>query len=157
MYKHTWLQFKWKIFLKKISYILGLETEVNIIIDCHMDELKLSRIRKAFKIKMSKYEIISNYSAARGVAALVEKRSGYTLSNVKLIDITNTLQFDLNAPDSFIYNVVAIYAPNGDDSTYWINLQQKVATMSEPNQILIDFNTTLDPHLESTIKLINIK
>ena len=38
-----------------------------------MDGNKLNRIRKAFKVKMSKYEIISNFSDVRGVAAFIDK------------------------------------------------------------------------------------
>ena len=41
-----------------------------------MDENKLNRIRKAFKVKMSKYEIIGNFADTMGVAAFIDKRVG---------------------------------------------------------------------------------
>ena len=78
-----------------------------------------------------------------GVIALIGKKSGYIVNNIILIDPTNTVQFDLISPDGTIYNIVAIYAPNGDN-TYCTELQEKVTNKDGNYQILIgDFNTTM--------------
>ena len=61
-------------------------------------------------------------------------------------DQTNTLMFDLTSPDEVVYNIVAIYAPDGNNATYWTTLHN---LMDRPKlkQILIgDFNVTLDPY-----------
>ena len=50
-----------------------------------------------------------------------------------------------------IYNIVAIYAPDGQEGAdYWASLHDKIGT-GNTHQILIgDFNVTLDPYLDKT-------
>ena len=69
---------------------------------------------------------------------------------------SNTLQFDLTSPDGVVHNVVAIYAPDGNNATYWTRLYIKM-DKPKPKQILIgDFNVILDPYLDrSNYKLDN--
>ena len=126
-----------------------LETDVKILVDTHADENTLGMLRKEYKIDMAKYNIIGNYSRERGVMILIKKSCGYTSSNLKLLDSSDTIQFDLNSPDGMVYNVVAIYTPDGErNAPYWTTLHG-LLTRKHSKQILIgDFNTTLDPILD---------
>ena len=99
---------------------------------------------------MAKYNIIGNFSKDRGIIVLTKKSSGYKSSNGKLIDQTNTLQFDLTSPDGVVYNIVAIYAPDGNNATYWTTLHNRLIEGPNPKQILIDYNVTLDLYLDMT-------
>ena len=111
----------------KMTHILShLDTDVKVIVDTHTDEHTLSNLRKEYKIEMAKYNIIGNFSKDRGIIVLTKKSSGYISSNAKLIDQTNTLQFDLTSPDGVLYNIVAIYAPDGSNATYWTELHDKM-------------------------------
>jgi exonuclease III len=67
----------------------------------------------------------------------------------RLLDHSNTLKFDLVSPDVMIYNIVAIYAPDGNNATYWTTLHRKLNEKPNNYQILIgDYNVTLDPILD---------
>ena len=107
---------------------------------------------------MAKYNIIGNFTKDRGIIVLTKKSSGYSSSNAKLIENSNTLQFDLKPPSGVVYNIVAIYAPDGNNTTYWTKLYTKM-DRPKPKQILIgDFNVTLDPYLDrKTMKRITTK
>ena len=72
-----------------------LDIDIKVIIDSHTDEYTLNNLRKEYKIEMAKYSIIGNFSKDRGIMVLTIKSSGNSCSNAKLIDQTNTLQFDL--------------------------------------------------------------
>jgi exonuclease III len=53
------------------------------------------------------------------------------------------------SPDEVVYNIVAIYAPDGNNSTDWTALHNKLVKKPRTRQILIgDYNTTLDPILD---------
>ena len=110
-----------------MTHILShLDTDVKVIIDTHTDEHTLNNLRKEYKIEMAKYSIIGNFSKDRGIMVLTKKSSGYSCSNAKLIDQTNTLQFDLTSTDGVVYNIVAIYAPDGNNATYWTTLHRLI-------------------------------
>ena len=85
----------------------------------------------------------------RGILILSKKTCGYEISNLELLDATNTLQFDLNSLGGEVYNIVAVYAPDGYTATYWTQLHKKLTGRSRQKQLIIgDFNTTLDPILD---------
>ena len=132
-----------------MTYILKhLDTNVKVIVDSHTDKFILGKLRKDYKIEMAKYNIIGNFTKDRGIIVLTRKSSGYSSSNAKLVEDSNTLQFDLTSPSGVVYNVVAIYAPDGYEATYWTRLYTKM-DRPKPKQILIgDFNVTLDPYLD---------
>ena len=56
---------------------------------------------------------------------LQKKSCGFLTSNILLLDETDTLKFDLTSPDGTKYNIVAIYAPVGNNATYWTTLHKK--------------------------------
>ena len=102
-----------------------------------------------YKIELSQYEINSNFAKHRGILVLTKKSSGYITTNFKLIDETDTLQFDAISPDGTIYNIVVIQAPEGNNSGYFNNLHREITTKDNTYQILIgDFNLTLNPELD---------
>ena len=134
-----------------MTHILShLDTDIKVVVDTHADKHTLGQLRKEYKIEMAKYNIIGNFSKDRGIIVLTKKSSGYMSSNAKLIDQTNTLQFDLTSPDGVLYKIVAIYAPDGNNVTYWTRLYN-LMDKHKPKQIIIgDFNVTLDPYLDRT-------
>ena len=135
----------------KMTHILNhLDTDIKVIIDSHTDKYTLNKLRKEYKIEMAKYSIIGNFSKDRGIMVLTKKSSGYSCSNAKLVDKTNTLQFDLISPDGVLYNIVAIYAPDGSNATYWTELHDKMDKKKFKQILIGDFNVTLDPYLDRT-------
>jgi hypothetical protein len=69
----------------------------------------------------------------------------------RLLDHSNTLKFDLVSPDVMIYNIVAIYAPDGNNATYWTTLHRKLNEKPNNYQILIGYyKDTLDPILDAS-------
>ena len=128
-----------------------LNSDIKIIVDAHADQTTIKLLNIDYRQEMAQYNIIGNESKARGVTVLIKKSCGYTTANVNLLDIENTVQFDLISPDMTVYNIVAIYAPDGNEGAkYWSALHNKVYT-TNPNQLLIgDFNVTLDPYLDKT-------
>ena len=134
---------------QKIIYLMNLKTDIKIILDSHVDEARFNQIRQMHKTRMSGYDVVSNYSMLRGLVILIRKNSGYTATNINLLDTTDTIQFDLKAPDNTIYNIVSVYAPRANDPKYWTELHKKVYKSKGKHQIIIgDFNTPLDPHMD---------
>ena len=128
---------------------MNLVSDVKIILDSHVDEARINQIRQMHKVRMSGYDVVSNYSLLRGIVILIRKNSGFSATNINLLDLTDTIQFDLKSPDNTIYNMVCVYAPRSNDPKYWTELHRKVYTSKGDLQIIIgDFNTTLDPHLD---------
>ena len=128
-----------------------LDTDVKILVDTHADENIIGLLRKDYKIDMAKCNITGNFSRERGITVLIKKYCGYISSNLKLLDLADTIQFDLTSPDGMVYNIVAIYAPDGNkyNYIYWTSLDGKLAGKPRNKQILIgDYNTTLDPVLD---------
>ena len=124
-----------------------METDVKNLVDTHVDEYTIGMLRKEYKINMAKYNIIGNYSKEWGVMVLIKESCGYTSSNLKLLDLTNTIQFDLNSPDGMVYNVVEMYAPDGErNAPYWATLHG-LLKRKHSKEILIG-NSTSDPILD---------
>ena len=94
-----------------------LDSTIKIVVDAHTDNNIIEQLRMNYKIDLSQYDIHGNFAKHRGILVLTKKSSGYTTTNFKLIDETNRLQFDAIGPDGTIYNIVAIYAPDGNNST----------------------------------------
>ena len=128
---------------------MNLKTDIKIILDSHVDEPRFNKIRQMHQTGMSGYDVVSNFSVLRGLVILIRKNSGYTATNINLLDTSDTIQFDLKAPDNTIYNLVCVYAPRANDPKYWTDLHKRVYTSKGKHQMIIgDFNTTLDPHLD---------
>ena len=122
-----------------------LDTDIKVIIDSHADLNTLANLRKEYRIEMAKYEIIGNFTKERGIMVLTRKSCGYKISNSRMVKDSNTLQFDLKSPSGVVYNVVAIYSPEKEGSTYWTELHDNMEK-SILRQIL--YNVTLDPYLD---------
>ena len=98
--------------------------------DTHTTEYTIGQLRKEYKIEMAKYNIKGNFSKERGIIVLTKKSSGYKSSKLQLTDLTNTIQFELTSPDGEVYNIVAIYAPDGNNATYWTTIHNKLSKHS---------------------------
>ena len=87
----------------KMNHILDhLDSDIKIIIDAHSTENTVNNLRKEFKLKLAKYNITGKYSKDRGILILLNKTSGYEISNLELLDQTNTLIFDLTSSGGYI-------------------------------------------------------
>ena len=138
-----------KLNLKMQHLNKHLESIIKVVIDDHADNNTIKQLRMKYKIELSQYEINGNFSKHRGILVLTKKSSGYTTTNFKLIDATDTLQFDAIGPDGTIYNIVAIYAPSGNNSDYFKTVHNKTTISDNKYQILIgDLNLTLNPELD---------
>ena len=133
-----------------MAHILNhLDTDVNILVDTHADKNTIGLLRKDYKIDMAKYYITGNYSRERGTTILIKKSCVYISYNLKLLDFTDKIQFDLTSPDGMVYNIVAIYAPDGDINVqYWATLYGQLARKPTKQILIGEFNTTLDPVLD---------
>ena len=125
-----------------------LDTDVKVIVDSHTDNNTLGKLRKEYKIEMAKYEIIGNFNKNRGIMVLTRKSCGYHCTNVKMVEDSNTLQFDLKSPSGVMYNVVAIYAPDKEGATYWTKLYENMERPKSKQILIGDYNVTLDPYLD---------
>ena len=126
-----------------------LDSTIKIVVDAHADHNTIEQLRKNYKIEMAQYEISGNFSKQRGILVFTKKASGYTTTNFKLLDETNTLQFDAVSPDGTIYNIIAIYAPDGNNAPYFKKIHEQIQIQKNHYQILIgDFNLTLNPELD---------
>ena len=65
---------------------MNLKTDIKIILDSHVDEPRFNQIRQMHKTRMSGYDVVSNFSMSRGLVILIRKTSGYTATNINLID-----------------------------------------------------------------------
>ena len=145
------LNSKAKLPIKMNHLMKHLKSKIKIIVDSHADKATIESLKINYRLEMSQYYIFGNESKSRGVTVLIKKSCGYMTANVNLLDEENTVQFDLISPDMTVYNIIALYAPDGQQgANYWSSLHEKIYT-SNPNQILIgDFNVTLDPYLDKT-------
>ena len=75
-----------------------LDSDIKIIIDAHSTENTVNTLKRDYKIKLAKYNIHGNYSRERGILILLDKTSGYEITNLELLDKTNTIRFDLSSP-----------------------------------------------------------
>merc|ERR1712239_61397 len=76
----------------KIHHLIDhLDSNVKIIIDAHATENTVNILKKEFKLKLAKYNITGNYSKDRGIIILLDKTSGYEISNLEPLDQTNTI------------------------------------------------------------------
>ena len=67
-----------------------------------------------------------------------------------------TVQFHIIAPDSVVYNIVALYAPDGDNAYYLNTIHGKARQTDCDFQILIgDFNVSIDPWVDRFYLLTN--
>ena len=126
-----------------------LDSTIKIIVDAHTDHNTIKQLRMHYKIELSQYDINGNFAKHKGILVLTKNLSGYTTTNFRLIDETDTLQFDAIGPDGTIYNIVAIYAPSVNNLGYFNNLHNEITVKDYIYQILIgDFNITLNPELD---------
>ena len=81
---------------------------------------------------MSQYYIFGNESKSRGVTVLIKKSCGYTTANVNLLDKENTVQFDIISPDMTVYNIIALYAPDGQEGANYYHPYLNKFTLEIP-------------------------
>ena len=64
---------------RKLEAISSLNTDISIIIDSHVDSSGLEKLYKDNRVLLSKYNVVSNYAARRGILILFKKQTGITL------------------------------------------------------------------------------
>ena len=86
-------------------------------------------------------------AAARGIALFTSKEIFPSISNISQDINGRYLLFDIT-DNSETISILAIYAPNQDDPTYFRQLAANLKNRSEKKIIIGDFNLTLDVNLD---------
>ena len=90
--------------------------KIHIIVDSRIDDSGLKKWRKVQKRLISKFAVYGNFSKDRGVTILAKKNIGVTVTNLELIDPTNTVLFRLTTSVGAETDICAVYAPSDGDS-----------------------------------------
>ena len=101
----------------KINTITKQGADIHIIVDSRLDGNGLKKWRKVEKRVISRYKIFGNFSKLRGVTIFAKKNIGVTISNIKLIDTTNTVLFKMTTSAGTETDVCAVYALGGGHNT----------------------------------------
>ena len=133
----------------KLHTFFDLESDINIVIDSHICESKLSSLRKRHRQLFSKYTIHGNPTKLRGILIFVKKSSGCNITNASNHGNHDTLFFTITLPDNSTIDTVAIYAPSKDTPEFWENAYKIIEEQHNPNKLIIgDFNCTLNHELD---------
>lgn len=133
---------------KIMEYIIKLKADLFFMQESHLAKSEEKYLSNSnFNLMYS----ASYNSRQRGVAILVHKRILFTLNNAiadpdgRFIIVQATIYNKL-------FTLVNIYAPNNDDTQFFHNIFGKLSDMSVNSIIIIggDFNTTLDPIIDSS-------
>ena len=145
-----------------------MKSDINIVIDSHLDEQKLSTLKKRYRQLFAKYTIYGNPSNKRGILIFLRKNIGCQITNVNSYGNNDTLFFTLLMPDSSTIDILAVYAPSKDTPDFWEKSADIIATGQSHNKIIVgDFNCTLnhnmdqqgyktDPHTKSRKVITNL-
>ena len=100
----------------KLRTIVNLKTDIPILIDSHLDKRGLETLTKNNRKVMARYNVHGNFSKLRGVSIFTKRNIGVNISNVELIDATDTVLFTLTNTSNESIDIVAIYGPSREDS-----------------------------------------
>ena len=129
----------------KLHTITKQKSDIHIIVDSRIDDSGLKKWRKVQKRLISKFAVFGNFSKDRGVTILAKKNIGVTVSNLELIDPTNTVLFRLTTSVGAETDICAVYAPSDGDSPKFFEKATEAVNKGElPDRLIIgDFNTTM--------------
>ena len=145
-----------------------MKSDINIVIDSHLDEQKLSTLKKRYRQLFAKYTIYGNPSNKRGILIFLRKNIGCQITNVDSHGNNDTLFFTLLMPDTSTIDILAVYAPSKDTPDFWEKSADIMATGQSHNKMIIgDFYCTLnhnmdqqgyrtDPHTKSRKVITNL-
>ena len=130
----------------KLEVISSLNTDISIIIDSHVDKLGLEKLYKDNRVLLSKYNVISNYAARRGILILFKKTTGITLGNVLDHENKDILIFSIMTSANETIDIAAIYGPSHeDDPAFFQEVHDTLERRGNKNRIIIgDWNATLN-------------
>jgi exonuclease III len=134
----------------KLRTIVNLKTDISILIDSHLDKRGLETLTKNNRKVMARYNVHGNFSKLRGVSIFIKRNIGVNISNVELIDATDTVLFTLTNTSNESIDVVAVYGPSREDSPAFFEKAADAANSRKKNHKLIlgDFNTTMSVDLD---------
>ena len=130
----------------KLEAIRSLNTDVSIIIDSHVDKLSLEKLYKDNRVLLSKYNVVSNHAARRGIMILFKKTAGITLGNVLDHENKDILIFSIMTSSNETIDIAAIYGPSHeDDPAFFQEVHDTLERRGNKNRIIIgDWNATLN-------------
>ena len=129
----------------KLHTITKQNSDIHIIVDSRIDDSGIKKWRKVQKRIISRYEVFGNFSKDRGVTIFAKKNIGVTISNIELIDTTNTVLFRMTTSVGTETDICAVYAPSDGDSPKFFETATESVNKGElANRLIIgDFNTTM--------------
>ena len=129
----------------KLHTITKQNSDIHIIVDSRIDDSGIKKWRKVQKRIISRYDVFGNFSKDRGVTIFAKKNIGVTISNIELIDTTNTVLFRMTTSAGTETDICAVYAPSDGDSPKFFEVATESVNKGElANQLNIgDFNTTM--------------
>ena len=131
---------------RKLEAINSLNTDISIVIDAHVDNSGLQKLYKDNRVLLSKYNVISNYAARRGILILFKKTTGITLGNVLDHENKDILIFSIMTSSNETIDIAAIYGPSHeDDPAFFQEVYDTLERRGNRNKIIIgDWNATLN-------------
>ena len=130
----------------KLETIKSLDTDISILIDSQVDKSGLDKLYKDHRILLSKYNVISNFAATRGILILIKKQTGITLGNVLDHENKNILIISVMTSANETIDIAAIYGPSHDDDpSFFQEVYDTLESRGNKNKIIIgDWNATLN-------------
>ena len=131
---------------RKLEAINSLNTDISIVIDAHVDNSGLQKLYKDNRVLLSKYNVISNYAARRGILILFKKTTGITLGNVLDHENKDILIFSIMTSSNETIDIAAIYGPSHeDDPAFFQEVYDTLEERGNKNRIIIgDWNATFN-------------
>lgn len=134
--------------IKILEYITKIKADIFFMQESHLAKSEEKYLSNSnFNLMYS----ASYNSRQRGVAILIRKRILYTLINAIADPEGRFIIAQANIRNKR-FTLVNIYAPNNEDTQFFHNVFDKLSDMSVNSTIIIggDFNTTLDPRIDSS-------
>ena len=99
----------------KLQTVINTNSDVVILIDHHLDQLKLASLTKNNRQILSKFTIHGTPSLKRGILVLVKKSCGCKITNVQSLWENDIMSFDIILPDMSVISTLAVYTPSHKD------------------------------------------
>ena len=135
---------------KKLTRILDLKCEVNIIIDTRTSLQGVNKLFNSHNLKwrLGNFRHKGSYSLVKGIV-MVYDRTRVQVDNLNIIKEGQLLSFRVKVNNSWI-NCVTVYGPpEGDISNFFLTTKTTLDNMDgDLGFICSDFNTTLNPNLD---------
>ena len=135
---------------KKITRILDLKCEVNIIIDSRTSQPGVNSLFNSHNLKwrLGNFRHKGSYTLVKGIV-MVYDRTRVQVDNLNVIEEGQLLSFRVKVNNTWL-NCVTVYGPpEGDNSNFFLKTKTTLDSMDgDLGFICGDFNNTLNPLLD---------